>query len=114
MYNTYVYNFAIANFLWVSNIDNSNMLAVKITGVGICLFSIQDASHTMVCCRNSIMLNKFLSWKNEETVGDFISNIIKNKAELKNLSILEIKAKYIMRSFYMTMGALLQRNLHLT
>lgn len=63
MFNTYVYNFAIVNFLWVCNIENSNMLAVKITGVGICVFSIQDSSHSVVCCGNSIMLNKFLPQK---------------------------------------------------
>ena len=33
--------------------------------------------------------------KNEETVRDFISNIIENRAELKDLSVHEIKAKDI-------------------
>ena len=49
--------------------------------------------------------------KNEETVIDFISNIIENRAELKDLSVHEIKAKDITWSFDMSMGVLLQRNL---
>ena len=58
-----------------------------------------------------VKLNEFLQHNNEETVGDFISGIIENRAELKNLSVQEIKATDITCSIDMPMGVLLQRSL---
>lgn len=54
---------------------------------------------------------RFYQEKNEEPVRYFICNIIESRAELKYLSVHEIKAKDVMCSFNMRMWVLFQRRL---
>lgn len=59
----------------------------------------------------TVKLMRFYQEKNEEPVRYFICNIIESRAELKYLSVHEIKAKDVMCSFNMRMWVLFQRRL---
>lgn len=92
------------------------MLKAKIAGLSIVYIWYKIAAAVWfaiwILAGSTVQLNKFLPWKNEETVRDFIPNIMENMDELKNLPVHEIKAKDIMYSFNMTMGVLLHVNMN--
>ena len=69
------------------------------------------AASVQIYTGTTVKLNEFLPWKNEETVGDFLTSIVEDTAELKYLLVDVIKAKNITCCFDISMGVLLPRNL---